>query len=243
MISKQTLKAEVIENWNMPEIRSINTGIKRAKGEIVVVLEQDCIPEKDIWLEKLVEPLKDKNVIATVSDLILSEEYWKRYSFLLRLLIINERNTQHPDMDIRACAYRRKELIDLGMISEEHNIGADTDLYMKLRDRGKIVRANVNVCHAHNQKSFKHVVKKLYGYSSGNGTMTRLYGTRLYLYDLGLRIVRGLPFFGLMSILYRFPLKKYYYLLPIYMITAAPAIHVANVIGFWKGFFSKKEKN
>ena len=56
-----------------------------------------------------------------------------------------------------------------------------------------------------------------------------------------MRIVRALPIFGLMSIIYRFPLKKYYYLLPIYMVTVAPAIHVANVFGFWKGLFRKKE--
>ncbi len=241
MLKKQTVKAEIIENWNMPEAKSINTGIKRAKGDIIVVLEQDCVPEKEVWLEKLVSPFKSKEVIATVSDLLLPEEHWKKYPFLLRLLIINERNVQHPDCDIRACAYRKKDLIDVGMINENPKAGADTELYMKLRDKGKIVRANEIVFHLHNQKNFRNALKKLYNYSEGNGKMVRIYTTRLYLYDLGLRIIRALPFFGFISILYRFPLKKYFYLLPLYMIIAAPANHIVNVVGFWKGFFSKKE--
>lgn len=237
ILKKQTIKAEIIENWNMPEAKSINTGIKRSKGEIIVVLEQDCVPEKEIWLEKIVSPLDNKEVIATVSDLLLPEDRWKKYHFLLRLLIINERNVQYPDLDIRACGFRKKDLIDTGLINEKPKAGADTELYMKLREKGKIVRANEIVFHLHNQKNYKNVLKKIYNYSEGNGKMVKIYTTRLYLYDIGLRVIRVLPFFGLMSIFYRFPLKKYPYLLPIYMITTAPVIHVVNVFGFWKGFW------
>lgn len=237
MLKKQTLKAEIIENWNMPEAKSINTGIKRSQGDIIVVLEQDCVPEKEIWLEKIVSPLNNKEVIATVSDLLLPEGRWKKYSFLLRLLIINERNVQYPDLDIRACGFRKKDLIDVGLINEKPKAGADTELYMKLREKGKIVRANEIIFHLHNQKNYKNTLKKLYNYSEGNGKMVKIYTTRLYLYDIGLRIIRALPFFGLISILYRFPLKKYPSLLPVYIITTAPAIHLVNVFGFWKGFW------
>lgn len=240
-LRKQTIPVEIIEKWNNPEAISMNLGIKEAKTDIVVILAQDCIPKTKHWLEKLVSPLESKEVVATVSDLLLPEEHWKKYDFLLRLLIINERNVLYPDLDIRACAFRKKDLVDVGMINEENRVGMDTKLYMKLRDKGKIVRANEIVLHLHNQKDFKNALKKLYDYSKGNGKMVRKYTTRLYLYDIFLRITRALPFFGLMSIIYRFPLKKYFYLLPFYITMIAPAIHVANVIGFWRGFFSKKE--
>ncbi len=241
MLKRQTVKAEIVENWNMPEAKSINTGIKRAGGEIIVVLEQDCVPEKDIWLEKLTSPLKNKEVIAVVSDLLLPEEDWNKYPFFLRLLIINERNVQYPDLDIRACAFRKKDLIDAGMINENPKAGADTELYMILRERGKIVRANEIIFHLHNQKSFKNVLGKLYMYAEGNGKMVKKYTTNLYLYDVGMRVVRVLPFFGIISICFRFPFKKYFYLFPLYLLIIAPIVHAVNIAGFWKGFFSKKD--
>ncbi|MCK9596965.1 glycosyltransferase [Candidatus Pacearchaeota archaeon] len=242
MLGKQTIKAdEIIENWNMPEAKSINTGIRKAKGDIIVVLEQDCVPKTKVWLEKLTTPLKDKNIVGVVSDLTLPEEQWKKYPFFLRLLIINERGIQHPDCDIRACAYRKKELIELGLINENPKAGADTELYMKLKKIGKIVRANEIIYHLHNQKNFKNVLKKIYNYAEGNGKMVRIYTTKLALYDIGMRVVRVLPFFGMISIIFRFPFKKYFYLFPAYLIIALPLIHLINIIGFWKGFFSKKD--
>lgn len=238
MLKKQTVQAEIVENWNMPEAKSMNTGIRKAKGEIIVILEQDCVPEKAYWLEKLIAPLEDKNIAATGSYLLLSEERWKKYPFLLRLLIIKELKKEYPGMDIRACAYRKKDLIEVGLINEDVKAGADTDLYLKLKERGKIINAGVGIFHLHNQKSFKNALIRLYSYSEGNGKMVRKYKTRIH--NFWVRIFRALPLFGFILIIYGFPFKKYFYLFPAYITTAALANHVVNVFGFWKGFFSKK---
>lgn len=237
MLKRQTVKAEVVENWNMPEAKSMNTGIKKAKGEIIVILEQDCVPENETWLEKLIAPLENKNIAATGSYLLLSEERWKKYPLLLRLLIIKELKKEYPDMDIRACAYRKKDLIEVGLINEDVKAGADTDLYMKLKKRGEIVNAEVGVFHLHNQKSFRHALMRLYSYSEGNGKMVRKYKSRIY--SFWVRILRALPLFGLILIVYGFPFKKYSHLFPAYMATAALSNHLVNVVGFWRGFFSK----
>ncbi|VVB83555.1 Glycosyl transferase family 2 [uncultured archaeon] len=246
MLKKQTINAEIIESWNLPEVESMNAGIKKSKGEIIVILEQDCVPEKEIWLEKLIKPLEDKNIAATGSYLLLSEERWKKYSLLLRLLIIKEREREDPTMnmrapptDIRACAYRKKDLIEVGMINEAVKFAPDADLSIKLRKRGRIVNAGVGVFHLHNQKNVSYTLKRLFSYSEGNGKMVRMHKTRLD--NLGIRLLRALPFFGFLLIIYGFPFKKYFYLFPIYMITAAPAIHFVNIFGFWKGFFSKQK--
>lgn len=246
MLKKQTIKAEIIENWNMPEAKSMNTGIKKARGDIIVILAQDCVPEDKFWLEKLVLPLKDKNVVATASDLILPEDYWKKNKFMVRMVTITERNTQHPAMDMRACAYRKSDLIDVGLISENPKIiGIEVDLNIKLKERGKVVRANAGVFHLHKQNSFKNVITRLYTYSEGNGKVVRKYSRiiREFGEKIGgfwLRILRAIPFFGLMSIIYRFPFRKYFYFFPIYMILVVPSIHIANIFGFWKGFLFDK---
>ena len=91
MIKKQTIKSEIVEVWNNPEAVSMNKGIKKAKGDIVITLAQDCVPHDEHWLEKLIEPLKNKDVAVSVSDLYVPESYWKDYPFLTRVLTINER--------------------------------------------------------------------------------------------------------------------------------------------------------
>ena len=247
MLKKQTIKAEIVENWNMPEVKSINTGIKRANGDIIVTLAQDCIPENEFWLEKLVSPLKNKNVVATVSDLLLPEHYWKKYPFFLRIVTLNERNILHPSFDMRACAYRKKDLMDVGLINEDPKIiGVEIDTITRLKNKGKIVRANAIVFHVHNQKNFKDVIKKLYIYSEGNGKVVRKHSK--ILRELGepvggfwLRIIRATPLLGIMFIVYRFPFKKYFYLFPFYAIIAILPIHLVNILGFWRGFFVDRE--
>ena len=247
MLKKQTIKAEIVEKWNNPEAVSMNLGIKEAKGEIIIILAQDCIPENEFWLEKLIKPLEDKKIVATVSDLFLPEKYWKKYPFMLRLATINERNIQYPTMDMRACAYRKKDLMEVGLISEDPKIiGLEADLSMKLKKRGKFARANVKVLHLHKQKSFRGVIDKLKIYSEGNGKLVRRHANALISYGeneggFWHRILRSIPIFGFISIICRFPFRKYPHLFPIYLILIAPLIHIANITGFWEGFLFDRE--
>ena len=235
-LKEQTIKAEVIENWNMPEAISMNTGIKKAKGEIVVILPQDAVPKSKYWLERLIKPLSDKKVIAVVSDLYLPEEHWRNYSFLIKILTLNERKKQFPKMDARGCAYRKKELVAAGMFDEDPKvIGIDTELYVKLKQKGKIVRSNEIVFHMHRYDSAKKIIKNLYTYSEGNGKAIRKYGRKAGAFFK--RISRAIPVWGVASIIYRFPWKRYFYLFPIYAVVAIPFIHIVNILGFWKGFF------
>jgi len=234
-LKNQTVKAEIIENWDMPEAKSMNTGIKKAKGKIIVTLAQDCVPENEFWLEKLIAPLKDKKIVATVSDLYLTEEYWKTYPFLTRILTLNERNIQYPEMDARACAYRKKDLMKLGIFNEDPKvIGIDGDLYIKLKNIGKIVRSGGKIFHLHPLTNPKKI-KMIYNYAEGSGKIVKAYGINDY--SFWPRLLRAIPFLGLGSIFGRFPFKKYFYLLPIYLLIAVPINHVINVFGFWKGFF------
>jgi glycosyltransferase involved in cell wall biosynthesis len=236
-LKEQTIKAEVIENWNMPEAKSMNTGIKKAKGDIVVTLAQDCIPENKFWLEKLIRPLEDENIVCTISDLHLPEEYWKRYSFWVRIFTIADRKDKKNGMDARACAYRKKEIIDVGLFDEDPKvIGIDLGLSKRLEEKGKIVRANVKVLHLHKLKCFNEVIKKMYTYSEANGKVIKKFGWKLG-FGFWARILKVIPFFGMIVSFARFPYRRYFYLFPIYLLVAIPIIHATNILGFWKGFF------
>jgi glycosyltransferase involved in cell wall biosynthesis len=239
MLRKQTLRnIEIVENWNMPEAESMNAGIKKSRGDIIVILAQDCIPENKFWLEKLVEPLKDEKVVASGSKLYLPKEYWKTYPLMTRMITIDDLNTRGPFMDIRATAFRRKDLYAIGLIKEKiGRMGLDGDAYTKLIKMGRIEHPNVRVLHLHRPGSFRKTVGLLYSYSKANGVIMRDFGLEGRAFIK--RVLRALPFVGIISAIYRFPFREHPSLLPI-QILMAPIINVINVYGFWSGFFSKK---
>jgi glycosyltransferase involved in cell wall biosynthesis len=242
MLKEQTIKAEIVENWHMPEAKSLNTGIKRAKGEIIVTLCGDCVPEDKFWLEKLIQPLEDKKVVASVSDLYLPEEYWKKYPFLIKIFTLPDRKIRKPSLDFRACAFRKKDLEKAGLFDEDLKVVAiEVKLAETLMKMGKIVRANVKIFHLHKYENVRKLIFTFYNYSNANGRMVKEYGINLM--SFWVRIIRAIPFLGIVSITYRFPFKKYWALFPVYFIIAVPVIHIVNIYGFWKGFFLKPKDN
>jgi GT2 family glycosyltransferase len=240
MIKKQTIKAELIETWNMPEAKSDNIGIRKSKGDIIITLSQDCIPENKYWLEKLIKPLEDKAIVISVSDLILPEYWWKEYPFLTRILTLKELSKRRSVMDARACAYRKKDLMKVGLFNEDPKvIGIDTDLYAKLRKLGKIVYPGCSIYHLHTLTN-KKTIHLIYNYSEANGKIVRIYGKSAK--NFWLRILRATPLIGLISIIGLFPYKKikYWYLFLPFLI-ASLFEHSIWIYCFWKGFLFNKE--
>lgn len=239
ILKKQTISVEIIEKWNAPEATSMNLGIKEAKGDIIVILAQDCVPASKDYIEKLIKPLEDKNIVAVVSDLLLPEMYWKKRPFLVRMFTINDLKLRKPIMNLSSCAYRKKDLEKINYINE--NVSAiDLDFYFKIKRLGKIERGNVIVYHLHSHYNYKKTLKTFYSYSKFNGMSVREEGIK----DINFlqRVIRGLPIIGFGSIYYRYPFKKYY-LLPIHFLTVGVIEHVINIIGFWHGFFFPEKES
>ena len=211
-LKKQTIPVEIIEKWNNPEPVSMNLGIKEAKGEIIVILAQDCIPADEKYIEKLTKPLEDEKVVAVVSDLLLPYEEWKKRPFLSRMFTINDLKLRKPDMNLSSCAYRKRDLEKIGYINE--NISAiDVD--------------------------YKKTLKTFYNYSKYNGISVK--ENKIKEHGFIQKVLRAIPFLGFTSIYYRYPLKNYYYLILIHLLFGAVIEHVINVIGFWQGFLFGEE--
>ncbi|MFH1711527.1 MAG: glycosyltransferase [Nanoarchaeota archaeon] len=239
MLKKQTVRAEVVENWNMPEAKSMNTGIKKAKGDIIVTLDQDCVPENEFWLETLIKPLKNKKISATVSDLYLPEDYWKKYPFFTRVLTVSERVVKYSGMDARGCAYRRETLKKTGLFNENPDVIAiEADLYHNLKREGEICHPGCMIYHMHPFDNWKKM-KLDYKYSFSNGQIVRSEGLNAHVFFR--KIMRGIPLLGLGSLFYRFQFKKYFYLFPFFAVFSIVQ-HINCVYGFWRGFFSFKKK-
>lgn len=238
MLKKQTIKAEIIEMWNNPQAVSLNKGIKKAKGEIVVMLFQDCVPENKYWLERLIKPLENKEVAVSCSDLYLPKWYWKKYPFLTRILTINERIVKRPG-GWRACAYRKKDLIKIQMIDEElKSVTIDEDLWKKIKKLGKMVHPEVIVNHVHSLNNSEKLALDYY-YARLNG---KLFKKKLFDKNSLISILRATPLLGILPIIYVFPFKTYFYLFPLYLLLS-PLSNLIYIFGFWKGFLFDKEKD
>ena len=232
-LGDQTVEVEVVEKWNNPEAVSMNLGIKEAKGDIVVILAQDCVPAGRDYIEKLINPLEDPAVAVSVSDLLLDNASWKKRPFFARMFTINDLKLRKPRMNLSSCAYRRKDLIEVGLIDEEVS-AIDLDFVYKIIKKGRIERSNAVVYHLHPHYNYKNVLSTFYSYSRFNGISVREYGVGVWGFLK--KLIRATPILGFASVYYRYPLREKYYLLPVHFFTAGIMEHAINVLGFWHGF-------
>ncbi len=239
ILKKQTVPVEIIEKWNNPEAVSINLGIKESKGEFIVILAQDCVPENEYYIEKIIKPFENKEVSAVLSDLLLPEYQWKKRPFFVRMFTIGDLKLRKPSMNLTSCAYRKDDLKKIGYIDE--NVSAiDVDFAKKIRKIGKIERGNVIIYHIHPHQDYKKMLRTFYNYSRFNGISVR---DDWIMSDGFLqKIIRATPIIGFGSIYFRYPWKKKFYLFPIHFFVAGIVEHAVNVIGFWHGFIFGDEE-
>lgn len=143
---------------------SMNYGINKARYPIVVSLHQDCIPSSKSWLKLLVEPLKEKDVVATCSD-VHDLELNKTYT---------------PLLDEKGCAYKKEALLKVGLFDNKTflNSGEDYDIYLKLQKLGKIAYPHSVVIHNHPGYLKAKGYKRLQNANTW-GCLLRIYGFSL----------------------------------------------------------------
>ena len=227
----------ISENKGLAE--NMNIGIKKAKYNLVVTLHGDCIPEDDRWLEKLVKPFENKEVVATVSDVYLPPNLWSKFDIFARALTLNEKNTIRPLLDEKGCAYRKKILEEIGLFNYKdfRTAGEDFDMYIKLKKKGQIAYPGCKIIHIH-PTSFKKRLRKNYQNANGFGALVRIHGKQMPKWYLG--ILRASPVLGMVPFIFSYPFRKGALLFPVYLL-ASPIFHLSYFYGFWKGFFEGKQ--
>lgn len=223
---------------NLGLAASINYGIKKAKYNIVASLHQDCLPENEKWLQNLVNPLKEKKVVSSVSDVELPLEIWDKFGWFAKALTLKELGILTPILDGKACAFKKKVLKEIGLFNEKdfHTAGEDFDLYIKLVKKGKIAYPHCKIFHIH-KTSFKNRLKKELQYANAFGALTRIHGKHLPSWKKG--VIKSMPILGIIP-LFKFPIQKSINLFFPHLILI-PALHFIYVLGFWGGFIKKKQ--
>lgn len=225
------------KGWGMA--KQMNYGIINSKYEIVVTLPQDCIPEDEYWLEKLVAPLKDKSIVASASKVHFPPELWESFGILTRAMTLNEKGTITPLLDEKGDAYRKSTLKEVRLFNEYNfrTAGEDFDMYMKIKSKGKIAYPNTLVLHIH-PTTLKQRLRKTYQYANGFGALLRMYGARIPRGYVG--VLKAIPLIGIFFQLLSYPWRKGLALFFPY-IAIAVISHPYFLKGFWKGFISGKQ--
>lgn len=217
---------------------SLNYGINKSKYEIIVSLHQDCIPANEKWLETLTNPLKQEDIVASVSKVELPYEVWEKFSFFTRILTIKEQKVITPLLDEKGCAYKKTVLEKTGLFCGKKfkTAGEDFDMYIKLKKLGQIAYPNCKVYHFH-YSSFKKRLKKELQFANGFGALIRIHKKSLPGWHIG--ILKSIPVFGVIFF-FKIPFKR----LKLNGLFLIPLSFILNFIysfGFWKGFLKGKE--
>jgi cellulose synthase/poly-beta-1,6-N-acetylglucosamine synthase-like glycosyltransferase len=150
-----------------------NTGVRQAKGEIIVFTDSDCVPEPD-WLRKLVAPFRDADVVATGGK-IEAYQPTTRVEKFLQYEVGLFKNCLHlvdsfPVSIITGnAAYRASALHQVGLFNANMYTGSEVDLAWRVQwATGKKViyvdRAIVyHIFKPTVRRMFRHF--RIYGYS------------------------------------------------------------------------------
>jgi GT2 family glycosyltransferase len=216
-----------------------NKGIKKAKYPFVLTLHQDCVPSTKNWLSNLSHPMKDSNVVASVSSVHLPEKLWDSFDLFARALTASERGKINPLLDGKGCLYRKSSLEKVGLFDETHfkTAGEDFDIYIKLSKIGKIKYPDATVMHFH-PTNFLNRLKKTFQYANAFGTLSRAHKRKMPGIFKG--FLMALPILGIPFFFLKFPITKYPMLFIPKVITSIPE-NLYYSIGFWKGFLSKSQ--
>src|SRR3989344_2720858 len=234
------IKTEIIKvDSELSFASSMNIGLKHAKYDKVVVIQQDCIPSSDEWLKNLINPLKNRNVVATTSKVIYPDELWDSMSIFTKSIMLNEKGTITPELDEKACGYNKEVFQKIGFFNEKEfkTAGEDYDTYIKLKKFGIIAYPDASVYHYH-PIDFKNRMKKIKQYSNGFGALFRKIGTSLPRWYSG--VIKSIPFLGIIGFILAFPYRKGMSLFPIYLLLT-PLLHFNYIQGFWSGFLKGKQ--
>ncbi len=237
---KRDGKLEVIEvDEGLGLADSLNFGIRKAKYPIVVSLHQDCIPQGDQWLETLISPLLQKEVVASVSQVNLPKPLWDTFDAVAKVLSVKEQNVLTPLMDEKGCAYKKEAFLKGGFFDGKtyRTAGEDFDMYLKLSQQGKIAYPEARITHYHSFTRATRLKKELQ-LSNAFGTLVRIHKRKLPGWYIGL--AKSIPLLGYPLFFKGLSIKKLKWLI----LLAIPLMLLVNFIyayGFWKGFLMKRQ--
>ena len=160
-----------------------NHGAQHATGDLLLLMQQDCLPSRNTDLENNLKLLTEERVAVT-SSVMLPRENWDRYNFWGQALMARWVGTFKQGISgkfdlIRADVFRKIGGYDTRRFSFA---GEDMDLYLRLSEHGEVFVAPTQVIHLHNQSQRTDVgdlFRKHFQLAESFGALVRKWGLRL----------------------------------------------------------------
>lgn len=205
----ESFGARVVENSKKHAAGGRNKGIKMAKGDVIVFLDADCIPEKG-WLKNIAKAFAEEpdldglgGYIEPAAPLNRYEKFWGELSLKIVMsygdtpYYVKEK-TLNDAFITASCAYKRRLLIRLkGFSNFFANNAEDIDLCWRALDAGAKLKYVPDVrIKAHSPTDLSGIRKKSFrdGYSSSK--LQKRYGGRVN-YDLRIYKILFSNIFGM----------------------------------------------
>lgn len=260
-------KIKLIKNEkNLGLASSLNKAISSSKYELICIIWCDCILENEKWLDEMIKTYNSNEKCFVGSKLIIPEEYWDKFSFYDKVILTKdyEISLNKKQKEGRPALFSKRSLFEVGLYDNKtfRIAGEDTDLTQKLQKKGyKWITAPVNILHLHGfyKLSFKkQLLNKALPLAEATGVNFKKYGVKslsniywnpitstiLYL-SLIIPYINIASFIIIIALALFYAIKVFKYSKDIKIIFV-PFFKIAKdiitIIGFWKGFVTKKQE-
>ncbi len=170
-ISNKRTKIKFLEKPGASIAQGRNFGIRKAKGEIIVMTDAGCIPHRD-WFEKITEPFSkdDIDIVAGFYQMIGETVFQK--CLVCYLGILPEKLDPENFMpSARSIAFKKEIWEKIGGFNEKMEWGGEDTLfnYQAKRLGAKFLTVSEALVDWEMSKTWRKAIKKFYGYAKGDG--------------------------------------------------------------------------
>lgn len=113
-----------------------NEGIKKAKGDIIVFIDADCIAHP-VWLKNIVEPFRNSEIGCVAGEIVACEPKTRIEHFLIKKKHLSQSvNINHTFLSYAAtanAAYRKEIFEKVGLFDEALFTGEDADMSWRMQ--------------------------------------------------------------------------------------------------------------
>ena len=196
---------QIVETSGLPTLRALreprpgpaaarNRGLTEARGEVIALLDADCVPTRG-WLRALVEPFRDEKVVLVAGGLASypprtgAQRFAARYGLNEATRAVN--NSALPFANTRNMAVRRDAAVAVGGWPEEMTHGEDIEFSFLIRTRFgcPIVFQETALAFHQDRESDDDLVRQAYAYGRGTAVLYRRHPEAVR-WSLGLRMHR-----------------------------------------------------
>jgi len=262
---KKFKKVNLIQNKkNLGLAKTLNKGIKESKYELISIVWGDCVLKTNNWLSHLVNIIKSKRTGVVTSKLVIPTKLWKEYGFWDKLSLLKDikNSKDKKNRDGRFALFKKEVFNKVGLYNYKsfRIAGEDTDMKWRIIKKGyQIKHSNEDLLHLHGMHKFSikyQLFKKALPLAEAIGVNFRKHGykslgsfywnpiTSTILYGSLFTIFHPIGKLGILILVILYTLNALKYekdfriiLLPFYKIIK----DIITIIGFWKGFLTRKQ--